>query len=73
MLKSFGLILFSFIVIIASGDLAVAGDLEFRNTFESYFSYGYSEVLNGEMNPGNRVLGLANQAGTFDLRDSFDI
>lgn len=52
---------------------AQAVKLEYRNTFESYFYYTYSNPLDNGVNPGNQILGLPDHTGVLDLRDDFSL
>lgn len=55
------------------GEQAHAVQMDFRNTFESYLYYTYSEPLDNDVNPGNQIFGLPTHTGVVDFRDDFNI
>lgn len=52
---------------------ARAVKLDFRNTFESYLYYTYSDPIAGDTNPGNQIFQLPTHTGVLDLRDDFNV
>ncbi len=65
--------LWPFLLILGSVSVQAATKWEFRNTFESYLYYTYSEPLNNAVNPDNQILGLPTHTGEVDLRDDFTL